>query len=43
MRSRPSACQSARYAVPGRVYVKFVVKRLPTVGFEGADVQKVEL
>ena len=29
--------------MPGRVYVLEVVKRLPTVGFEGAVFQKVEL
>ena len=36
-------CRSARYAVPGLVYVLAVVKRVPTVGFEGAPVQKVVL
>ena len=29
--------------MPGRVYVFAVEKRLPTVGFDGATVQKVEL
>jgi hypothetical protein len=43
IRSRPSVCQRARYAVPGRVYVLAVEKRLPTVGLEGAAVQNDEL
>ena len=29
--------------MPGRVYVFDVVNRLPTVGFDGAVVQNVEL
>ena len=41
--SRPSACHSATYAVPGRVYVLDVVNRLLTDGFDGAVVQKLEL
>ena len=39
----PRICRSARYAVPGRVYVLDVVNRVPTVGFEGAPVQNVVL